>query len=522
MMDGTPIGYTAYLPYDKEEIKGILVDVYGGKLKERDSEKIQEKLIHRNLYLTKHNVMVVYLNLPDVLKDSYSTQVSENGVVATKKSYVQQGEMPESIFIHLQNAIHHFYDILKRTPEKLHEELGSLLKDKNIPMNLFGHSFGGLMSVRQAELFPDTWDGYISAAGSLSLKTIRKTSIAYDMRKFPTFDPNLFKYLYPEQNLMTLKDPVLILNNLDDNITSLKVATSFYNEAVKEKKENLIYPLFTYEGVKWGRSGGLDKPITFGHSGPSGETRFREWVETIHTFVTNIKSITKKSPYYQWQGRKGYVKSHEYDVTSSATKMFLAAAYKQYKKNVSLTHKRYKEIFFSLKFLSQLIDTPSKLRVFIDQINWDSSSMKEVLKQSLLRDLSSIKTYSKEYKEINDEMSRNQNPNFKPDIKIDELLSNSELFLKTLLSHYNKEFFIKNISYKPDMHPMEKLRQKRLLRNLLFSNFTLVSVPNNQKKVWEDEFVEAFKEFKIFLKKKDKLKELIAETNETKDLIHNK
>ena len=153
--------------------------------------------------------------------------------------------------------------------------------------------------------------------------------------------------------------------------------------------------------------------------------------------------------------------------------------------------------------------------------------MKDTIKKSLLRDLSSIKAYAKE----DDVIFRKQNGITEPSIEEEELFSNDELFLKILLSCYDKEFLSENIFYLPytnlldpyvSINPMEKFRQKRLLRNLLLSDFKLVFVPNNEKKVWEAEFVEALHEFEVFLKKKDELKELIAEINESKDLLQNK
>src|SRR5690606_26115273 len=99
-------------------------------------------------YLMNHGVAIIKLNLPDLLELD-----------------VPQSQMPEDLHRKIQDCIHKFYRTLTENPEKLHTRLKEINTDK---IYLGGSSFGGLICVRHAQMYPDDFSGYISIDGALS------------------------------------------------------------------------------------------------------------------------------------------------------------------------------------------------------------------------------------------------------------------------------------------------------------------------------------------------------------------
>ena len=75
---------------------------------------------------------------------------------------------------------------------------------------LYGMSFGGGNAVRQAELYPGTFNGYISHDGVISREMGRKSERVYRLAYKSWLDPAQLS------EMDKIKDRLLILHNKDD------------------------------------------------------------------------------------------------------------------------------------------------------------------------------------------------------------------------------------------------------------------------------------------------------------------
>ena len=87
-----------------------------------------------------------------------------------------------------------------------------------------GLSFGGGIAFRHAELFPNTFDGYISHHGGFGLKRGLNYSECLDVtaKKRPN----------------KIVQPILLLQSRDDNNVNLKYALDFYRKLSSDQKVN--------------------------------------------------------------------------------------------------------------------------------------------------------------------------------------------------------------------------------------------------------------------------------------------
>jgi len=105
-----------------------------------------------------------------------------------KKGVLSDQEKTEIIQYEIHACINHVYHVFRTNPESLHPQLLSLYAKRFI---LSGISFGGRTAVMQAELYPNTFDGYISFEGALSNK-MRSSSDFPQFRRgesLPHLDP---------------------------------------------------------------------------------------------------------------------------------------------------------------------------------------------------------------------------------------------------------------------------------------------------------------------------------------------
>ena len=113
-----PIGYNIHLPSDVDQLQNVIVHVYGG-FQTVDKEKCAyypEALYDLDRYLIENKTATITLNLPDLLKLN-----------------VHQGEMPELLHKEIHEAINHFFQILKKNPQKIHPDLARIdFMDKRI------------------------------------------------------------------------------------------------------------------------------------------------------------------------------------------------------------------------------------------------------------------------------------------------------------------------------------------------------------------------------------------------------
>lgn len=300
----SPIGYTIQLP--TSAVKAVIIDVYGGDSKKsiedfREKSKefvdkafeLEPRLDNR---LREEGIAVVYTNLCDLLELN-----------------VSQSQMPESLFRKIHRSIHCLYEILQDCPESLHPELASL---KGLPFFLRGASFGGLMSVRYAQLatqYPHQFrrfQGYLSFNGALSAEMLYNSDLLY------LYEENRYKrrdyradFLNPYNHVAFIEDPILITHCLDDNNVNVKVAFDFAQKAQALGKSHLVRLQLVQNGNT------MLKNYPFGSESAKGHLavdrfQFKTYSDAVLQFLRQpIATLPEVS---SWREFYGNIKANEY------------------------------------------------------------------------------------------------------------------------------------------------------------------------------------------------------------------
>lgn len=228
-----PIGYKVHFP--AIELKAVIIDIYGGFSKKQldDYSEATKHYVDKTLELEprldnkliREGIAIVETNLCDLIELD-----------------VHQSQMPERLFRKIHRSINCLYEILQDHPESLHPELHKL---KNLPFFLRGSSFGGLMSIRYAQLanqYPKhlrRFKGYLSFNGSLSGETLFNSDLPYHDEASERRDYRSH-YLDPYNHIEFIKDPILVAVCLDDNNVNAKVSLDFVQKAHEHEKGNLV------------------------------------------------------------------------------------------------------------------------------------------------------------------------------------------------------------------------------------------------------------------------------------------
>ncbi|MFO1259366.1 MAG: prolyl oligopeptidase family serine peptidase [Gammaproteobacteria bacterium] len=365
----TPIGYNIHLP--QGVVKEIVVNVYGGY----EAQDLHIKafrpgvLTDMDKQLLSNGIGVVYLNLNDLVELN-----------------VFQCDMPEDIHARLHESINKFYETIKAKPESLDPRLSKI---KGAKLYLHGASFGGRTAVRHAELYPRTFDGYISHDGWMDMeKAIQSSSIL-------TGGPRTgMKWLDPAspEHLKKLSDPVLIMQNLDDNNLNAKIAFRFINKAKKLGKANLIKLHLEKIGNP---IPGRDDMYNKGHYAPSRDAPgFGTYTKALTAFIQEKNVATpdqtlKKS----YKNRKI---ANRFYIKSTVLKRFIAESMLTYTHNrhnlgdlkheaIWKTHYEPKanSEFFVSKLLSDQTQLSDEIKRFKDNNLLTDETIKAVLKKEL-------------------------------------------------------------------------------------------------------------------------------------------
>jgi hypothetical protein len=266
-----PIGYQIFIP--KEPIQAISVHVYGGGF--WNGINVSDKI-----FLNK-GIMVIILNLCDLYE---------------LKAF--QLEMPKDLHEKLHLSIHYFFDTLKNDPASLGLDPQTIEQMKGKRISLFGGSFGGRTAIRHAELYPGTFDGYISHDGSLNIEAIFSTQSFTHTRQLTPEITAAQKWLDPfrEDAISKIKDPILLLHNYDDNNVGVQVSTSWYNRAKALGKNVDLYvsPL----GSALNEEGDIHK----GHFTPTDQTALEGYTRKLLLFLLNGNSDI--SALSQWRAEQ--------------------------------------------------------------------------------------------------------------------------------------------------------------------------------------------------------------------------
>jgi len=290
----TPIGYNIHIP-SNGEVKNVVVQVYGGDSKNDAKPFYPRGLTKFDEHLLNNGTMVITLNLPDLLKLD-----------------VNQKQMSEELHSEIHAAIHQFYQTLTKNPENLHPALVQhKLQDKKI--FLYGTSFGGLMAVRHAELYPETFAGYISHDGALS-NTMQDSS---DRLKRGRYNPWMDASIETEMD--KLVDPLLLMQNRDDNNVNAKVTLYFYQQLAKRGKAHLARLGITQSSNP---APSRDNIQNKGHFLPTGKTEFLQYAELATLFMTT--GMSQLPQITRWQAFKEDLLANKYYQSATPSQKFVA------------------------------------------------------------------------------------------------------------------------------------------------------------------------------------------------------
>ncbi|MBS0290621.1 MAG: prolyl oligopeptidase family serine peptidase [Proteobacteria bacterium] len=331
--DDTPIGYNLHIP--KGEIKGIFVYVYGGgDVKARKSlVKVPEVFNDLCVALAERGYAIVTLNLLDI-----------------NENFKDQRLMSEDIHKRLHASINKFFETIKTDPLFFnHPRFGSQEKMileslKNKKIFLMGSSFGGRTAVKHAELYPHTFDGYISFAGALSYKMREKCLIG--CRKAND-------WLDPANDLSNIQDPILILHNMDDNQVNVKIALDWYKKAIKAGKKDLIQLFIIEKGGK-ANNRNLDGN---GHGVTENLNYFEQMMQAIHSFVEN-------DPYHievsEWRAHHYNILANKNYPSATLEQQFISYAFRLYMEGKELNDENWKNhfapLYYALHYLNNCLD----------------------------------------------------------------------------------------------------------------------------------------------------------------------
>ncbi|MGE3320164.1 MAG: alpha/beta hydrolase family protein [Candidatus Berkiella sp.] len=254
-----PIGYKIFMPDDISQVSDVIVCVYGGN-KEADKKNLIDS-INRSAFTkwgVAENCCVIELFLPDLLQPD------------------SQFVMSVDLYSIIQRCIHHFFEKV-REPQSLDPELVRYGFAK-AHYFLMGASFGGAVVVRHSQLYPHTFNGYISHDGNLGpLK---------DMPIVPT-KPRVYanaSALSPLAHVKDCEDAMLLLQNNDDNNVNRENVLKFYEALKSHNKAHLAKLCFFNKG----NAAEADELWNKGHFLPSDIQRY---VKTIFDFIRDPCAI---------------------------------------------------------------------------------------------------------------------------------------------------------------------------------------------------------------------------------------
>lgn len=307
----TPIGYNIYLP--ENNIKAIFVQVYSGHAaSDREHEMfIPGKLDSLDTALLKNGIVVVNLNL-----------------VNLRELMVHQYKMDAEIHERIHDSIHKFVDTIKNNPTSLADGLSVLIGK---PIYLYGPSFGGRDAMRQAELHPVDFDGYISHDGILSFAMNVKSDLLKRGKGNDFLDPN------QPAEIKKITKPLLVLQNMDDNNVNPKIAFDFVKNVkrVLGEKANIQLQVFP----KGNPSNVMNVK---GHYLPTDEKIFKRYINALVTFMR--KNSPRLSSTTDWKAHRYNIAANKHYRSAPLQKKFVSQAYRLYLKDMtvsSLTKRNY-------------------------------------------------------------------------------------------------------------------------------------------------------------------------------------
>lgn len=379
----TPIGYNVCLPPLGVECKNIIVNVYGGYKAGTDNAYRPGEFGDFHKSLLNKGTAIITLNLPDL-----------------HELTVYQGKMPFDLHIKIHACIDKFYQTLRDNPERLHEDLkGYGLQDK--PIFLYGASFGGALSIRHGQMYPGTFNGYMSHDGPLSREVSEKSDLLNRATTEIWLDPAQPK------NIAEMVDPVLLLHTKSDNNVSEKETEAFYNALQKSGKSRLARvhitevgnPIFTDKYSK-------------GHAVPTDKDEFSRYINTVLSYMENGPAVLPAMT--KWQVYRHNKLANKFYKSATLQQKFVAEVldkdrlYHSEKSNFSVLisgrkaesdevwDKHYKPLFYAMHYANSLCENKTELVTEIKRLMGTEILSDEVIQNALSYQASAFSQYMKE------------------------------------------------------------------------------------------------------------------------------
>ncbi len=309
-----PIGYNIHLPEcDPKDIKGVIVHVYGGG----GGYYKPLNLTNIHNYLLKNNIAVVTLNLVDHLE------------LTSDQAYMQ-----EDLYAKLHASIDCFFKTLRGNDSKI--MFSGLTIPRTAKIILYGASFGGMRAIRHAELYPNTFDGYISHDGGISPTIVKKQSFqetgnTTENWLSPMEEPLKLNKLagkvsktLKDPKVLLIQDPILLLHNYDDNNVPLKATLDFYQEALNCGKKHLVQLYITRRGNPLPQDYFATNK---GHYATGDKEAFPSYAATITSFFLEGPSTLSS----EWMAHQWEIYANKNYQAATEEEKFISEAYRLYK-----------------------------------------------------------------------------------------------------------------------------------------------------------------------------------------------
>lgn len=470
-VDGGNVGYNIHMPPKDVPIKNVNVQIYGGGGAAYKPGIISDV----DKVLCDEGTIVVTLNLPDIIKLKVPQQL-----------------MPENLHNEIHAAIHQFYVTMKTNPGSLHPDL-ERLNLTNSKMFLSGSSFGGSMSIRHAELYPGTFSGYISHDGGLS----PDMSLASDN---PTIgERKWLPWLNPanEIEIKKIEEPLLLLQNRDDNNVNAKIVFDFYSKLANAGKGHLARLGIT----EVSNPATSDLPYIFkGHFLPTSEFEFERFANMISTFM--VQGKTKLPEITAWRFASQNALANKFYKGATIEERFIAEVFEQARFEKKIANQIKKFSFENPQKDSDFLESYLKPLYFsiywADKLSMDKNMLSTEWQRLLSHNLPSDYMIKKALQRQGDTIIGYMKECYNYDLSTQELTSDAwlRLFRKKL-----NEISASNMSYDPlvTKYMLNSLYQANpKLLNLLYQQF-------EQDPECKKGFDEAILALKTFRKEKQKL-----------------
>lgn len=353
----TPIGYNIHLPPTGTKIKNVLLTAYGGfQASEREEKANRPGGLDAVLnHLLKDGTVIITLNVPDLLKLTTS-----------------QREMDSDLHDEIHACIHHIYETLINSPEKIDDNL-SKLNLQDLDIFFYGASFGGRAAMTHAERYPGTFTGYISHDGALSDEMAQKSDFLKRGRMQPWLDPAQI------EQMENIKDRLLILHNSDDNNVSVKDSLHFYHLLAKLGKSDLANICITDIGNPIPAN---EKKHNKGHFPPETKENFLKYVSTIKNFMQGPSMVPSMSPWHAYIQDK---LANKYYKSADVKEQFIAAMLEKNRlQDQNQIEDEYAHSIFKILYhIDNLLSDRNTLQSELERLEKNNLLTDEVIKNAI-------------------------------------------------------------------------------------------------------------------------------------------